>query len=233
MLRALSVAAPVVASIMIVVLLVEPPALRPAERLPMLRVFTDRARAGLDRTQIQAAIAWGQAGAPGPYLLHRVRSADTPRPEAEPAGVVYTPFLRIAWAAHARQASGVPLAVDEVPAWMAAPVFYVALRAPSAVQVGALGPPSIVVVPPDTATCCLESQPTVARPVWISDDSAVTARFGATLPFSDLGVIAAYPIAVLRAGLDFVAFRRIDGSDGPSSVEMRGRPLPSDLAEWR
>jgi len=50
MLRALSVTAPVVASVMIVVLLVEPPAFRPAERLPTLRMLTE----GLDQKRVQA-----------------------------------------------------------------------------------------------------------------------------------------------------------------------------------
>ena len=57
MLRALSVTAPVVASVMIVVLLVEPPALRPAERLPTLRMLTARAGEGLDQKRVQAAVA--------------------------------------------------------------------------------------------------------------------------------------------------------------------------------
>ena len=55
MLRALSVTAPVVGSVMIVVLLVEPPALRPAERLPTLRMLTARAGEGLDQKRVQAA----------------------------------------------------------------------------------------------------------------------------------------------------------------------------------
>ena len=55
MLRALSVTAPVVASVMIVVLLVEPPALRPAERLPTLRMLTVRSGEGLDQKRVQAA----------------------------------------------------------------------------------------------------------------------------------------------------------------------------------
>ncbi len=233
MLRALSVTAPVVAAIMIVVLLVEPPALRPAERLPTLRMLTARAREGLDRTQLQDAIALGREGEPGSYVLHRVASTGDPAPTIEPAGVVYTPFLRVAWAAHARQSSGRPLTLDEVPAWMAAPVFYVALRTPSVARAADLGAPSLAVVPAGFATCCLEPQPTLVRPLWMRDDPAVTARFGATVPFSDLGIIAAYPIEALRGGLDFVAFYRVDGPDGPSSVEMRGRLEPNDLEEWR
>ena len=233
MLRALSVAAPIVAAGMIVVLLVEPPALVPTERLPALRVLLTRPDEGLQRTEVQAAIALGREGEPGSYVLHRVQPASGQSSAIEPAGVVYTPFLRVAWAAHARQPSGRPLTVDEVPAAMAAPVLYVALRTPPLAGADDLGVPSVAVVPADTATCCLDPQPTLIRPLWVSDDPAVTARFGARVPFTDLGVIAAYPIEVLRGGLDFVAFYRVDGRDGPSSVEMRGRIEPSDLEHWR
>ena len=233
MLRALRVTAPVVAAAMIIVLLVEPPALRPAERLPTLRVLMAGTGGGLDRDMVQGAIAWGQESAPKSYVLHRVPTAGDRAPTSEPAGVVYTPFLRIAWAAHARQLSGRPLTVDEVPAWMAAPVLYVVLRAPPVARAGALETPSIAVVPADTATCCLEPQPTLIRPLWMTDDPTVTLRFGATIPFSDLGVVAAYPLEVLRDDLDFVAFYRVDGPTGPSSVEMRGRLDPTDLEDWR
>ena len=233
MLRTLSLAAPVGAAIMIVVLIVEPPALRPAERLPTLRMLTARAAEGLDQRQVQDAIARGREGEPGSYVLHRVLPAGDQPPAVEPAGVVYTPFLRVAWAAHARQSSGRPLTPDEVPAWMAAPVFYVVLRTPSVALAADLGTPALAVVPADTATCCLEPQPTLVRSLWMSDDPTVTTRFGATTPFSDLGVIAAYPVELLRGGLDFVAFYRVNGPDGPSSVEMRGRLEPSDLETWR
>lgn len=233
MLRTLSLTGPVVAAIMIVVLLVEPPALRPAERLPTLRMLTARPAEGLNQRQILDAIARGREEEPETYVLHRVLPADVEAPLIEPAGVVYTPFLRVAWAAYARQSSGRPLRVDEVPAWMSAPVFYVAMRTPVVTAATDLGSPSLALVPADTVTCCLDPQPTLVRPLWMTDDPAVTARFGATIPFSDLGVIAAFPIDVLRAGLDFVAFYRVDGPDGPSSVEMRGRLDPSDLETWR
>ena len=233
MLRTLSLAAPVVAAIMIVVLIIEPPALRPAERLPTLRMLTARAAEGLDQRQVQDAIARGREGEPGSYVLHRVLPAGDQPPAVEPAGGGYTPFLRVAWAAHARQSSGRPLTPDEVPAWMAAPVFYVVLRTPSVALAAELGTPALAVVPADTATCCLEPQPTLVRSLWMSDDPTVTTRFGATTPFSDLGVIAAYPVELLRGGLDFVAFYRVNGPDGPSSVEMRGRLEPSDLETWR
>ncbi len=232
MLRALSVTAPVVASVMIVVLLVEPPALRPADRLPALRMFTARTR-GLDRQLTQAAIAQGLEGEPEPYVLRRVLPAGGVVSALESAGVVYTPFLRIAWAAYASGSFGRPWTLDEVPAWMAAPVFYVALRTPPMARAGELWTPSIAVVPAGTATCCREPQPTLVRPLWVTDDPTAITRFGAAIPFSDLGIVAAYPIEALLGGLDVVAFHRVDGPDGPVSVEMRGRLLPGDVERWR
>ena len=232
MLRTLSLTAPVVAAFMIVVLLVEPPALRPTERLPTLRMLTARAGRGLDRAQMQAAIAWGREGEPGSYVLGRVPSVGDRTRSLEPAGVVFTPFLRVAWAAHVRQTAGRPLRVDEVPPWMAAPIVYLVLRAPPAARADATGMPAIAVVPPDTGTCCLDPQPTLMRPLWMTDDPGVLARFGAAVPFSDLGIIAAFPVEVLRGDVEVAAFYRVDGPDGPSSVEMRGR-FPSELAAWR
>ena len=233
MLRTLSLGAPVVAALMIVVLLVEPPALRPAERMPTLRMLMARPEGGLDRTQLDTAITWGRERAPDSYVLRRMLSASDPTPSLEPAGVIYTPFLRVAWAAHARAADGRGFSVDEVPSWMASSVIYLALRTPSAAAADVLGTPAVAVVRPDTATCCLTPQPTLVRPLWVTNDPDVIARFGAAVPFSDLGVIAVFPIEVLRGGLDVVAFYRLDGPDGPSSVEMRGRFDPRDLEAWR
>jgi hypothetical protein len=233
MLRTLSVAAPAVAAVMVVVLIIEPPALLPGERIPTLRVLTARTGAGLDAEQMGAAIAWGQRGEPEPYVLNRVPSTRTPVDEGEAAGAVYTPFLRIAWVAHAREQSGRPLTIEEVPNWLAAPVVYVALRAPPVARADAPGPPWLAFVPADTATCCLDPQPTLVRPLWVTDDPAVLARFGAPVPFSDLGLVAAYPIDVLRGGFDFVAFYRVRGPDGPASIEMRGRLDASELERWR
>ena len=73
----------------------------------------------------------------------------------------------------------------------------------------------------------------MVQPLWIGDDAAALSRFGATVPFNDLGVVTAFPMEALRGGLDIVAFYRIDGPDGPTSVEMRGRLDRRDLERWR
>lgn len=233
MLRRLTVAAPVIAAMMIVVLLVEPPALRPAERIPTLRVFTTRTEASLDREGIQAAIARGQDGEPESYVLRQIRSAGDRRSTAATAGLVYTPYLRIAWAAHTRQQVGRPLTVDDVPGWMTAPVVYVALRRPETDGGDELGVPSLAVLPRGSASCCQLPQPTLIRPIWVTPDVAPIVRFGAPLPFTDLGVVAAYPLDALQADLDIVAYHRIDRPAGPVSLEMRGRIEPDDVSAWR
>ena len=234
MLRTMNVMAPVIATVMVVVLLVEPPALHPGERVPALRLFTARAIEGLDQEQVRDAIAWGQTGEPGWYSLHRVSPTGEQLGEQQLAGVAYTPFLRVAWAAHARRLSGRPLTAGEIPPWMSAPVVYVLLRSPVAARLNDdLGLPNVAVVPIGTATSGLSVQSTLVQPMWVSDNLAVVGRFGAAIPFSDLGVIAAYPVEVLRGDLDFVAYYRLEGAGASSSVQMRGRFDPSELRKWR
>ncbi|HJN45519.1 MAG: hypothetical protein CL477_14860 [Acidobacteria bacterium] len=65
MLRAVSAVAPGVAAVMVVVLLVEPPAHHPAQRIPTLRVFTD----GLGRPPAQVGARTKSWGLPGDPLL--------------------------------------------------------------------------------------------------------------------------------------------------------------------
>ena len=226
MLRKLVAAGPLIAALMIVVLLVEPPALTPAERIPTLRVLT-RPTISLTLASIQAAIARGAQGQPPPYVIPRVHRA-TDEISHEPAGVVYTPSLRISWAAYRRHSAGHPLLPADVPNWMAAPVVYVALRSPRRSS----EPPSLAVIPAGFPTCCRRPQPTLAKPIWVSTRSEPLERFGAPAPFPDLGIVAAYPIAILEDGVDVVAFLRTNGTTGQESIEMRGRLRQADLVDW-
>ncbi|MEE2790029.1 MAG: hypothetical protein VX453_00175 [Acidobacteriota bacterium] len=228
MLRSLVAVAPLIAAIMVVVLLVEPPALTPADRIPALRVLT-RPSLRLDPKTIQEAIARGALGQPPSYVLQRVQASSDRGSPTEAAGLVYTPALRIAWAAYRRQQEGHPLSVAEVPLWMTSPVVYVALRSPA----GAAERPSLAVLPTGLPTCCRLPQPTLAKPIWVSTNAEPLARFGAPVPFPDLSIVAAYPIAILEPGVDIVAFHRIDSATGPASAEMRGRLRHADLVDWR
>ena len=226
MLRKLVVAAPLIAALMIVVLLVEPPALTPADRIPTLRVLT-RPTIRLAPASIEAAIASSAQGPPPSYVIPRVHRASEALSH-EPAGVVYTPSLRIAWAAYRRHSAGHPLLPADVPNWMAAPVVYVALRSPTLSS----DTPFLAVIPAGVPTCCQQPQPTLAKPIWVSSQSEPIERFGAPAPFPDLGIVAAYPMSILEDGIDVVAFHRVNGTAGQESVEMRGRLRQADLVDW-
>ena len=231
MLRTLTATAPVIAALMIVVLLFEPPALRPSERIPTLRVLTGLtgSHLALTSSQIEAALTLGRQGEPPTYALTQVGGAG--QPGSRPAGVVYTPFLRVAWASYARAAAGRPLRANEVPGWMRAAVVYVAMRGP--VETGSGAPLFLSAVPADAPTCCRQPQPTLARPLWMTNDITALTRFGASVPFDDLAVIAAYPPTILHLETDIVAFRRVGAGTGEKSLEMRGRLDPEVAVDWR
>jgi len=232
MLRRLAVVAPAVAAMMVVVLLVEPPALRPAERIPTLRVFTTSVVAALAPSDVKQAIALGVAGEPPLYSLVPVDESGT-RTSDLAAGAVYTPFLRVAWASYRRARSGQPLRLEEVPAWMTAPVAYVALRTPEAKSEENGTSASLAVVPPNFVTCCQEPQPSLAIPVWVVDDTAPLWRFGAPPPFNSSTMVAAYPLATLDTGVHFVAYKRLETPAGLTSIEVRGWVDPDDIDAWR
>ena len=232
MLRAIAPLAPLVAALMVVVLLFEPPALRPAERIPTLRALMARPTAGLNRDEVQNAIRAGYAAQPATYRLRRVTSTASAG-STELAGTVYTPFLRIAWASHAAAQSGQRLTATDIPDWLSTPVIYVALRSPVDTLARSFERPAVTILPAGEPTCCDEPQPTLVRPIWVADDATPIARFGAEVPFEDLGLVVGLPARALHAGIDIVAFYRLAGPDGRRSIEMRGRITADDLLAWK
>ena len=235
MLRTMTIATPAIAAFMVAVLLFEPPALHPSERIPTLRVLTGLvdSRRALEPDEIADALALGRLSQPPTYALPRVTGPGVNAPGNQPSGVLYTPFLQVAWAAHARQAAGRSLDVEEVPSWMAAPVAYVAIRAPRPAPEDIVGPLSIALVTADTPTCCRYPQTSRVPALWVSDDVTALARFGAPTPFEGVGLVAAYPLEALQPGLDLVVFKRVDRPTGPASVEVRVRLEANLLDKWR
>ncbi len=235
MLRTMTIATPAIAAFMVVVLLFEPPALHPSERIPTLRVLTGLvdSRRALEPDEIADALALGRLSQPPTYALPRVTGPGVNASGNQPSGVLYTPFLQVAWAAHARQAAGRSLDVEEVPSWMAAPVAYVAIRAPRPAPEDIVGPLSIALVTADTPTCCRYPQTSRVPALWVSDDVTALARFGAPTPFEGVGLVAAYPLEALQPGLDLVVFKRVDRPTGPASVEVRVRLEANLLDKWR
>ena len=231
MLRAIAPLTPLVAALMVVVLLFEPPALRPAERIPTLRALIARPAAGLNLDELQKAIGEGYAARPTTYRLGRVTSTASDV-STELAGTVYTPFLRIAWASHTAAQSGQRLTATDLPGWLSTPVVYIALRSPADTLARTFGRPAITILHAGEPTCCDAPQPTLVHPVWIADDATPIVRFGAEVPFEDLGLVIGLPASALQAGVDIVAFYRLAGPDGRRSVEMRGRITADDLLAW-
>ncbi len=205
---------------MVVVLLFEPPALRPADRIPTLHVFTSRAPRGLTDAEVADALSTNRPVAP--ILLESAGAT------GDPAGLIYTPHTRVATAGRAARAAGQPLSAEQVPEWMRAPVVYVAFRPLSGVPAKAL---QVAVVPEGTPTCCRTPQPTLVRPLWVGDRDTLRA-FGAEPPADDVGLVAAFPLQALSETVDFVAFYRAELDGALRSIERRGR-VPAELRRPR
>ena len=206
---------------MVVVLLLEPPALRPADRIPTLHVFTSRAPRGLSTAEIAGALSL--TGPVQPIPLEAVGAS------GHRAGTIYTPFVRVATAGLAARRGGRTLSATEVPEWMRAPVVYVAFPPLPGVDPSTL---EVAVVPEGTPPCCRTPQPTLVRPLWVGGEDTLR-KFGAEPSATTTGLVAAFPLQVLAEAVDFVAFYRVENDGPPRSVEARGR-VPEDLrAGWR
>jgi len=206
---------------MVVVLLLEPPALRPADRIPTLHVFTSRAPRGLSAAEVADALS--VTGPVPPVPLEAVG------PNEYRVGTIYTPFVRVATAGLAARRGGRTLSATEVPEWMRAPVVYVAFRPLPGVDPSTL---EVAVVPEGAPTCCRTPQPTLVRPLWVGGEDTLQA-FGAEPSATATGLVAAFPLQVLDESVDFVAFYRVDNDGPPRSIEARGR-VPEELrSDWR
>lgn len=178
---------------------------------------------------LRAAIDWGISGDPQPYLLRHAQGVGT---NDVVVGAVYTPFLRVALAAHAAWADGHELTPAEIRPTLTEPVLDIAIRW-YAIRCPVEEPPrapTVLVVPKDTPFVrnLAGAPPSTVRPV------TYLQSFGGQLPYSDVAVVISYPLKVLRGDVDFVVFKSgvlEDGRQG-DCVE-RGRIPLSELSAWR
>mgnify|MGYP001340976520 CR=1 FL=1 len=196
---------------MVVVLVFEPPALRPADRIPTLHVFTSRAPRGLAAAEVAEVLA--STATPAPLALPAVGATDTV------AALLYPPRTRVAYAGLSARQSGATLTVEDVAEWMRAPVVYVAF---SPLAGAGPSPSRVAVVPHGLPTCCRTPQPTVVRPLRVGGVEMLQA-FGANPPPSSVGLVAVFPLQVLGEEVDLVAYRRVEIDGVTRSVERRGR----------
>ena len=180
----------------------------------------------LSSEEVRDAIVFGETETPHPYFLyHAPPLGSTENPTIVAA--LYTPFLRVAFAASAASQQGRSLSVADVPTSWLEPLVYVVVRG----QFGQASaddpsPPQIRYVPPTyynspplrlaTPALFQKASRTGAGPVWERSVTTVLDSFGAMAPFENANVVAAFPIATLAPNGMFVIFRpdqrRNDGS---------------------
>lgn len=198
----------------------------------------------LTPSDIAAAIELGMKGEPTPYLLHYDRSAAKYNPPIVAA--VYTPFLRVAFAANASRKAGRRFTPNDVPHSLLEPIAYVAFRwyccdvdrATNFVGFdSATTFPYKIAVPGDRLLGA-PARPwmTTARPLWVTRDMAALASFGAEVPYPDVVLIAAYPLSALSDKYVFVSYREWPSprDSRKNDYELRvGRVTRDDLVSWR
>jgi len=165
---------------------------------------------GLSREDIKKAIAFGSFGDPKPYSLKDVE-----------LGAVYTPFLRVAFAAHQARRNGALLDAADINDRILEPIAYIAFRWPCCDD-GYVPPAGVVSSPIFTKWTAIPPSrrspgalPFVADwwrngvdPLWVSAGGSVLSTFGATAPFADTVMVAAFPLSCLTSDHRFVLYKQ-------------------------
>lgn len=189
-----------------------------------------QAPARLSSELIGEAIELGTYGEPAPYLL---RHAGGRTPNSVIVGAIYTPYLRVALAAKSARLAGRPFTAADVTPHLSAPVFYVAYRwyccdvdqNKDTFNPFASFDYKIALVPAQgPSPLTPQNLQEATQPVWIRRDVSLLDAFGGA-PYSDIVLVAAYPMEALTTDRDFVIHRH--------ASFRTGRILASELATWR
>ena len=155
----------------------------------------------LNDQEVRRAIEAGLEGVVAPRELRWVLSGPV-------TAVAYSPEIRIGIAARELRARGKTPSVESFSTELRERVIYVALRSQPHV--------------PDPGVSLRDSESRMylvprsffpekdrIAPVWLSHDpSTVLKRFGATPPFEDIAIIAAFPESAVRAGWSVIGARQ-------------------------
>lgn len=176
---------------------------------------------------IGAAIAYGRASDPKPYVLR------APSTSGVATSLVYTPFVRLAILARQAENAGRTLQPREIPASIVEPVVYVRFfdllpDTPESCE----GAPYVFGMIPSGQ---IPPEQNLSRPLWVRDvsrsvlysnpEEAETRSF---LP------VAAFPLGAVRVGYDFVVYRTCRSVSGSwRSPNLRGVIRDEDLRTWR
>jgi hypothetical protein len=181
----------------------------------------------LSEQEVVQAIQFGLDHPIGPYEL---------RANGYVAALLYTPFVRIAMAAHTGRTRGVTFGSADVPDAWRERVVYVAMRwfphdpGESGGVEADTQDVSVTLVPSGYLPGYVDR----VDPIWLSHDPALLAPFGVTVPYPDVVAIAAFPMAALRADHDVIAFRRTVTDTGQRGGHYRlARIAASDISALR
>ncbi len=204
----------------------------------------------LTSSAIQEAIDWGRSGAPEPYLLRHIGDAPN-RPNTVVVGALYTPYLRVALASKAAWASGQNFTIADVTPSLVEPVLYVAFRwyccdtdRPDPASFNPFEPRDYHVAWVARTGHSPNPRELAAAvpPLWIRHDVELLGDFGGQLPFDDVVLVAAYPLATLTTGHHFVIYRngppvRLEGPGNIAIPSWQSRRIGGVRAEelrlWR
>jgi len=196
---------------------------------------------------VRAAIAWGNSGEPAPYPLHH-RSYDPAKENSVIVGVVYTPFVRVALAAKQAHDAFRDFGEEDVTPSIVEPLAYVALRwyccdpdhGQDLEHFHPFTPFDYKIAfasdDPFTESYLRLDGLRLLPPVWVKRAASMRSRLGGSLPYDDIVLVAAYPMADISAGTDFVIYRDdlTPSASGFAAREIRdGRVTAADLATWR
>ena len=199
-------------------------------------------RSSLSPRDIADSIRLGQEGDPQPYLMRHVTS-NPARKNTTIVGVVYTPFIRIALAAHAAREAGRPFTAADVRDEWLEPVAYIAFRWYVTDSVHNLDdvPANVAWVPNSSLRLGPGRAPGV-KPRAVrrgAEAIALLSSFGATAPYADIALVAAFPAELLRTDGRFVVSKELPRkeSSGGADVQVasfeQGQLLADELAGWR
>jgi hypothetical protein len=191
---------------------------------------------GLSRAELDAAIALGERGDPKPYLLRHAGRVDNP----VVVGLVYTPFVRVALMARTAADRGERLDPEQIDPQLTAPLVYLAFRwyccDPADTRAGALAAvaPEVVMLPlaeraPQYVRFTTSERQGAARPVWVRRGADALSPFEAIPRFSDIALVAAFPVEVLQPRRPFAIFKQFAGAQSIRTGVVRA----DEAAAWR
>lgn len=185
--------------------------------------------AQLDEASLREAVRCGETSEPEPYLLYPGPGQD------EPTMAVYTPFIRVAMAAHAARQRGERLDVSTLPRWVVERDIHVVVRPAnrSAMMARQLfpGDPPLAETPVTQiglqrrdSKLPVQSIP----PRWTTTDLSYLEALGGR-PFPDAVAAAAFDPDLMVTGLDVYAWWRKQNEFFPSLGVLN----PGEMKNWR